>query len=260
MSLFDYCTHWVENKMVMHPRCCHLLPVSKSTRDIFCQTFNVMSKNIQVIHPGVNNQQFEKYDRQLCRKEIREGLGLSLSDIVILFVGMNFEIKGLKSLMGAVAKIIQNKPEMPLKLVVIGKGNYDYYNQLASQMTIQDHVVFAGVVHDEIEKMYLASDMFSMLSEFDTFGMTVLEAMAAGLPVIVSDGVGAKDIVVHGTNGYISERNQLNQYSACIEKLLNENHRESVSKAAYQTALDHTWDHTAEQVARIYGNYRGNSL
>ena len=50
---------------------------------------------------------------------------------------------------------------------------------------------------------YLAADVSIVLSAFDTFGMVVLEAMAAGLPVIVSPSVGAKDLMAEGVNGYI---------------------------------------------------------
>ncbi len=51
----------------------------------------------------------------------------------------------------------------------------------------------------------MASDIFMMLSRFDTFGMTVLEAMAVSLPVIISSNVGAKDLIRERVNGFIAE-------------------------------------------------------
>jgi len=256
LSLFDYCTHWVETKLVNNPRCQHFLSVSNSTKNIFSESFQIPKNRIQVVPPGVDLNQFLSYDRQKCRHEIRERLGLSTNDIMILFVGMNFEIKGLTHLMRAISKTLQRDLNNSLKLVVVGKGNYDYYMSLASQLNIQDHIKFTGIIHEDLEKIYLASDIFSMLSEFDTFGMTVLEAMAASIPVIVSNNVGAKDIVEHGINGYIVEAEDINLISSYIYDLLNNKHRNKLSNAAYQTALEYTWDNTADHLNKIYDTYR----
>jgi len=255
LSLFDYCTHWVEKKMVMNARCRHYLSVSELTRTIFIDSLSVKSDSVKVIHPGVDLKPFNALDRKQCRMEIRERLGLKLSDIILLFVGMNFEIKGLSSLIKAVAKSIQHNSAVPLKLVIVGKGNYSRYSKLAAQLGIPNNVVFTGVLEEDIEKVYLASDLFSMLSEFDAFGMTVLEAMAASIPVIISDHVGAKDIIQQGENGYIVERHNIDQISTSINALLDEAHRKNISKLAYKTSQNYSWDHTANQVIDIYKSY-----
>jgi len=256
LSLFDLSTHWIEKKMVNHSRCKHLLPVSNSTKQIFSESFQLSMDNMQVVPPGIDVNKYFAYDRLQCRHEIRNQLGLKPSDIIILFVGMNFEIKGLSQLMKAISKTYQKSPNHSLKLIVVGKGNYNYYKSLASQLNIQNHIIFTGVIYEEIEKYYLASDIFSMLSEFDTFGMTVLEAMAASIPVIVSNNVGAKDIVRHGKNGFIVEAHDIDKICSYIVDLLNDNNRNELSNAAYQTALAYTWDKTTEYIRTIYETYR----
>jgi UDP-glucose:(heptosyl)LPS alpha-1,3-glucosyltransferase len=256
LSLFDYCTHRIEKKMVTNPRCKHLLPVSNSTKQIFSDSLQVSRDNMQVVPPGVDINKYLAFDRMKCRHDIRERFGLNISDIVVLFVGMNFEIKGLSQLMKAISKTYQKNPSVSLKLIVVGKGNIHYYQSLASQLNIQNHIIFTGIIHEEIEKIYLASDIFSMLSEFDTFGMTVLEAMAASIPVIISNNVGAKDIVRHGINGFVVEASNTDMISACINDLLNDTNRNKFSKAAYQTALEFTWDKTTDHIRNIYDSYR----
>jgi glycogen synthase len=59
------------------------------------------------------------------------------------------------------------------------------------------------VARERLPEIYLAADCYAMLSRFDTFGMVVLEAMAAGLPVLVSGCVGARDLVQEGANGFV---------------------------------------------------------
>jgi UDP-glucose:(heptosyl)LPS alpha-1,3-glucosyltransferase len=99
----------------------------------------------------------------------------------------------------------------------------------------------------------LAIDLYIMLSKFDTFGMVVLEAMAAGLPVIISSSVGAKDLVQEDKNGFIVGNTSDSDYIAAkITLLFNESIRRPMAQKAYQTAAQNTWDQVAAKYQEIY--------
>jgi UDP-glucose:(heptosyl)LPS alpha-1,3-glucosyltransferase len=233
MSLFDRATCWVEKHLINSTRCKKFLPVSNLTKKKFLQEYKIKPEKIQVIHPGVDIARFQKLDREHCRKEIREQFGIYPYDIVILFVSMNFEIKGLDYIMAAVGKAKPSYPSRNVKLLVVGKGDYKKYSALAQKTGIKDNVIFAGVHKKNLEKIYLASDIFMMLSRFDTFGMTVLEAMAAYLPVIISNNVGAKDLIREGINGFVIENTgDADQISNKIGFMLNEENRRRMAKIA----------------------------
>jgi UDP-glucose:(heptosyl)LPS alpha-1,3-glucosyltransferase len=109
-----------------------------------------------------------------------------------------------------------------------------------------------------VERFYLASDIFMMLSRYDTFGMAVLEAMAARLPVIISAGVGAKDLVEDGGNGFIvGNACDADSVAERIGLLLEEDLRERMGEAAFRTAGRHSWDAMAAEVERIYTELLG---
>lgn len=129
---------------------------------------------------------------------------------------------------------------------------------MAKEAQISADVIFTGPVNKEkLIRMYLASDLFIMLSKFDTFGMVVLEAMAAGLPVIISSNVGAKDLVQEDKNGFIVSNTSDTDYIATkIALLLDENIRRQMAEAAYQTAEQNTWDDVTKKYAAIYENLR----
>jgi UDP-glucose:(heptosyl)LPS alpha-1,3-glucosyltransferase len=189
----------------------------------------------------------------LCRREIRSLWRIGQADIVILFVSMNFDIKGLDPLMAAVAKTKSNNPEEKLKLLIVGKGEEKKYRQMAKSLGIGDDVIFAGVHKEKLEPIYMASDVFSILSKFDTFGITVLEAMAASLPVVLSGNVGAKDIVKQGTNGFvIEERTDIDAISEKIGLLLKREMRIRMGEAAYETAMNNSWEAVARKYELIY--------
>jgi len=141
-------------------------------------------------------------------------------------------------------------------LLVVGKGNIRKYTQMAREANIAEDVVFTGMLSKgNLIRLYLAGDIYVMLSKFDTFGMVVLEAMAAGLPVIISSNVGAKDIVQEGENGFIiSDTSDTNYVASKIALLLNETTRNSMVQSAYYTAMQNTWDHVALKYRRIYEN------
>jgi UDP-glucose:(heptosyl)LPS alpha-1,3-glucosyltransferase len=253
MSLFDRATCLVEKHLINNTKCKIFLPVSNLTKEKFIQEYRIEPERIQVIHPGVDIEKSQRFNRESCRKEIREHFGIDLSDIVILFVSMNFEIKGLDYVMAALGKAKASYSSHNLKLLVVGKGDCKKYGALAQKAGIKDNVIFAGIQKESLEKIYLASDIFMMLSRFDTFGITVLEAMAASLPVIISSNVGAKDLVREEKNGcVIEDTNNADMICEKIGFMLDSKIRITLAKEAYNTALNNNWDAVAKSVEDIY--------
>jgi UDP-glucose:(heptosyl)LPS alpha-1,3-glucosyltransferase len=257
MSLFDYGIAWVEGQLIHKGKCKKYLPVSSLTKEKFLQEFTVDPDKIQIVYPGVDIDKFSRLDRQRCRQDIRRRFGLGEADTVLLFVSMNFELKGLDNLIASMARIKAKQPDAKLKLLVAGKGNEKKYSRLARECGLAGDVIFSGVWKDDIEKVYLASDIFSMLSKFDTFGMAVLEAMSASLPVVISENVGAKDLVRDGMNGYVVNSADIGLISSRIEIMLDHRIRERMAEGAYKEAKNHTWDRMAEKILHIYDETLG---
>lgn len=251
MSLFDRATSWIEKRMIEHGKCRSFLPVSTLTQENYARGFSIDPSKVRVIHPGVDVARFDRTKRE-SRQRIRRRFNIDECDVVILFVGMNFEIKGLDRLISSIAEVKRKYPAGRIKLLVVGKGDHDKYRKLSRCAGVGEAVIFAGVWKDRIEEAYLAADMFSQLSEFDTFGLTVLEAMASSLPVIISDRVGAKDLVRNGINGFIVKREDISGIASGIIFLMDEENREKFSKEARRTAIQHSWESVSEKVAAVY--------
>jgi UDP-glucose:(heptosyl)LPS alpha-1,3-glucosyltransferase len=252
LSLFDRATIEVERAMVLNNDKTLFLPVSSIARDRFIAEYPHVAGRVEILHPGVDIAGFERLDRSQCRANIRRQFDLLETGTVLLFVGMNFELKGLDQVISAMGRIKAIPRERPLKLLVVGKGDQNKYRKMAQNVGLGDDIRFAGLRKEKMEEIYLAADFYAMLSSFDTFGMTVLEAMAASLPVIVSPHVGAKDLVQEGVNGFIVAREDIDAVGRRILLLLDREKRIEMGINAHRVAHDHSWDIMAHNVMGLY--------
>ncbi|MFC1567288.1 glycosyltransferase family 4 protein [Thermodesulfobacteriota bacterium] len=253
LSFFDQAMVWVEQKAFNNPKGPIILPVSTLVKEEILKVYDVPESKIRVIHPGVSMDRFSTHSRETCRQEIRQRFNLSLDDVVVLFVSMNFELKRLDLVIKGIADLVEKEGQASnMKLLVVGKGDSKRFMALAHDLGISKRVVFAGVTN-EVEKYYLACDIFAMPSKLDTFGLAVLEAMAASLPVIITSRVGARDIVKSGINGFIlSENPSVSEMTASFAALTKSEKRLQMGENSRQIAIRHTWDTTAERVAELY--------
>ena len=247
LSLFDRATVYTEKRLFNSSQCHIFMPVSNLAKEILLNEFPQLKKKTRVLCPGVN---LDKYCPTNSARKSESAFGFSPDDFVLLFVGMNFELKGLDPVMAALCQSQQKSPR-PLKLLVAGKGDIEKYTKLATKLNIKNNVVFAGT-RDDMENIYSEGDMLIMLSQFDTFGMVVLEAMANSLPVIISSNVGAQDLVEDGKNGFIVGRNDIGVISEKILMVLNDTTYSQIASEAKKTAIQHSWDIKASFVEAIY--------
>lgn len=254
MSLHDRATAAVEEALVRDLRCRIFLPVSGLARDIFLKEYAMAPERVRVVHPGIDPDSYETLNRFHSREEIAAQFGFVADEKIILFVSMNFELKGLDILMQALALLAGRPSIPPFRLLVVGKGNIRKYRTMATSLGMGGRVAFAGVIPSErLKTFYLASDLYAMPSRFDTFGMVVLEAMAASLPVLVSDRVGASDLVREGVNGCIVPvAARPDEIAGKLGLMLPQDARDRMGQAARETALGHSWGEAAASVAAIY--------
>ena len=253
-SLFDHATAWVERFLVEKGRCLYTA-VSSLSKEKFLQEYpQVDPTRVYVVHPGIDPFVYRDLDKEACRAEIRKTYNIAKSDFVVLFVSMNFNIKGLDFLLKGLARFQSQNPGGNWKLLIAGKDDDPRFSRLAHKLGIRDRIVFAGVIERNVlRKFYLASDIFAMPSRFDTFGLTVLEAMAAGLPAIVSRNVGARDVIKQGGNGFvIQDMESPEEIAEALRASLDENTRLTTSEEAVKTAAHYSWDSTAKTTAALY--------
>jgi len=259
MSLFDRSTRWVEEKLVENPRCRRFLAVSTITKEKFIGEFGVEDSRVLVLPPGTDVERFARRNREGCRAELRRSLGLDPATQILLFVSMNFEVKGLDYVMRGLAQLTRETGKPVPLLFIVGRGNEGQYRRLAEELDIGPNVRFSGVTgRENLDALYLGSDSFAMLSRFDTFGMAALDAMAASLPVVLSGNVGAKDLVRDGVNGFVvGDPADAAAVAGRFAQLLDTGLRQRMGQEAFRTACGQSWDEVARRQIEIYEELLG---
>lgn len=259
MSLFDRATCAVEARLVANPRCRRFLAVSSITKENFIGEYGVEESRVLVLPPGTDVARFAGLDRQRCRAEVRRLLGADVTALILLFVSMNFEVKGLDYVMRGLAEMKRAGGSRVPLLFVVGRGNEGHYRRMAQGLGIGEHVRFSGVTgRENLDALYAGSDLFAMLSRFDTFGMAALDAMAASLPVVLSGNVGAKDLVRDGVNGFVvGNPADAKAVAERVARLLDPAVRGRMGQEAFRTACGQSWDEVARRQIGIYEELLG---
>ncbi len=165
---------------------------------------------------------------------------------VVLFVGRLAEIKGVNYLIEAMRQV------QGAVLVIAGKG--DREEELRAQAeNLGDKVLFIGAkTHEELADIYASADIFVAPSVTvkgggkEGFGLTIIEAMASGVPVIASKTGGITDILSHEVNGLLVEEKNVDQIAALIKRLMEDmDLRETLVQNARETAQRYSYSNIA---------------
>jgi len=169
---------------------------------------------VDFVYNGINLDRFGNKDLQIDDNKFQEQFGLKKDEIVIIFAGRIQESKGVKLLIESFNKLSNN---YNLKLLIVGSSGFEDSKkssfikelELLSQ-TIPNKIVFTGYIkYSEIHLIYGLAD-FAVLPSLceEAFGLTAIEALASGLPVIVTDAGGMPE-TVNDKCGFIINRDLL---------------------------------------------------
>jgi len=246
----------MEKRMFEHPRLRAVICNSRMVRDEIARMFRIDPQKLHVVHNGVDTEHFHPRNRDALRDPARAGLGAQPRDTVFLFVGSGFARKGLAAAIDALAATGNRH----LRLVVVGRDrDAARFAARAARAGVADRVRFAGALED-VRPLYAAADCFMLPTRYDPFPNAALEALAAGLPVIVSRRCGAAEILRPGENGWICEPDD----PAGLARLMSEadgalRDGARLAAAARATAERFTLSDMATRLVALYDSLAGGS-
>jgi D-inositol-3-phosphate glycosyltransferase len=224
------------------------------------QLYEADPDHIHVVSPGVDTERFHP----IPKAHAKERIGLGTDCCIILFVGRIEPLKGIDNLLCAIARVVKKLPELRERLhVPIIGGDPDRVHEddemvrlqgLREELGIGDIVTFLGAKdQDMLQYYYSAAEMVVMPSDYESFGMVALEAMACGAPVIASDVGGLSYLVKHGRTGYRVPARDPRALAAKIARLLtDEGLRRRIGHRAACWAEAYAWPRIADKIEALY--------
>ncbi|MHB8542084.1 MAG: glycosyltransferase family 4 protein [Candidatus Acidiferrales bacterium] len=201
-----------------------------------------------VVYFGLDHEIFNPKRCFELREAVRRQLQVIAGQFALLLIGNDWLNKGLMLLLEAMDRL----RDLPLQLLVIGQDDPSPYGSVIRAKSLADRVHFLPPRKD-VEFYYAASDVYVGPSKEDALPLPPAEAMACGLPVIVTTKCGVSEIIVDGENGLIMEDPYDAEDLATKIRQLYEDAplRQRIGEKAAETARQYTWDRSAREFGEL---------
>ena len=214
---------------------------------IYAIVFNLKKVNVISISKSVENVVFRKihvkqnksfllYNALPPAKTHPQQIMTQQNKIRLLFVGRLEKAKSLETLLLAINHIQKQRQTIDFKLTIVGEGSLrKNLEDLSKELKIQHVVDFVGA-HQKTQVFYASADIFILPSIWEGFGIVILEAFRAKLPVIASNIEGPSELIRDNFNGLLFEKGNAIELASKITELVNDkNRREILAENGYKS-------------------------
>ena len=242
------------------PKAQMLIAISDSVAEEY-RAIGVPESRIRHVPNGVD---LARFDGPLDADAVRRAHGLDPDSFVFLSVGRNHPKKNYAALIEATARLAA-ETDRRFQLLIVGGGVRDLAAQVerhgvAERVRLCDQIggpdAAGGVPllpSGELVALYRSADAFVFPSLLETFGIAIVEAMAAGLPVIVGDSPGCRDVVRRGRDGLMVPARDPAALASAMQALMDDpGMRRAYAEKAAVRAPDFSWDQVIDAYTALY--------
>lgn len=213
-------------------------------------------KNITTVGVGLDDERFRN------AKEPNEEVTKLIQDKkennykYLLYIGKLEDRRNIPFIIDILCEII--KKQCNVKLLIIGKGDKEYINKCfdyARKKKVNEKIIYyESMKQEELPNIYNLCDCFLLPTQYEIFGMVILEAMYFGLPVITTLNGGSSTLIQNKVNGYICDLNNINEWRDEIINLFNnESEYKKISSNCKNTILEkYLWKNLIEKFINRY--------
>ncbi|MCL4105561.1 UNVERIFIED_CONTAM: hypothetical protein GTU68_057436 [Idotea baltica] len=218
--------------------------VSGYLRDATYEAFDI-KKEIEVIPNFVDTERFSRQDKEHFRKIIAQN-----NEKIVLHTSNFRKVKRVEDVIRAFMHI---RSEVKSKLLMIGDGpERATAEATCRELNLCDDIVFLGT-QNPVEELYSIGDLFLMPSASESFGLSALEAMSCGVPVISSNAGGLPEVNKHGETGYVCDIGDVESMGKFgVDILQNAERWETFSRNAREEAMKYTLDAIVPSYEKYY--------
>jgi UDP-glucose:(heptosyl)LPS alpha-1,3-glucosyltransferase len=214
-----------------------ILAVSREVKREIMMAYSVPEEKIAVIYNGVDPERFHPGNRAKAREKIRAKWKIPPHASLVLFVGSGFQRKGIERLL----RLWESDRLPGVFLLIVGEDAQRNRYRYRLERTGRGRVIFAGL-QDDIQDYYGAADLLALPAFQEAFGNVILEALASGLPVIVTKAVGAAEVLSGElAEGIVAFPDDPAEIENKILSLLQRNRWSHLSEEARKLGEKYSW-------------------
>ncbi len=217
-----------------------VIAVSRGTARELHEFYGVPEARIAVVPNGVDHSVFRPAADAAAKRALRAELGFGADAYVVLFCGGDWERKGLRDAIDAVAGLADTV------LCVVGRGDEAAMRGHAARRSAAAQVHFAGLSTTP-ERWYAAADVMVHPSRYEAFSLVTLEGAAAGLPLVTHAINGTEDLIEDGVNGYLTAFGGDALRAPLLALRDDTARRAAMSAAAVERSRRYAWDRVAAE-------------
>lgn len=232
---------WTERWATKH------ICVSEAVRRFSIEQGGLTPEKLIVIPNGIDQERF-KYATPIPREQ----LGYTSSDVLALFVGRLDSQKGVTDLLEVALRLKEKCPQ--LKCLIAGTGPEEQrLRDAVNQLELTESVRFLGR-RDDVPALMKTADFFVFPSRWEGMPNVILEAMAAGLPIVTTNVEGIDQLLEHDLSAEIVPIGDLKQFSASVQKLIQnvELRQQYAEQAKHRLSTEFDWQSIADQYQDLY--------
>lgn len=227
------------------------IAVSERVKKDVQANYHVPHTSFRIAYPGVDIGLKSPAHRSSNRQETMSKLGISENELTFLFVGTEFERKGLDALLHGLALLRSSRTR--LLIAGGGGGKMRKYKNLARKLGLTEQTHFLGLV-ENVGDLYAMADAFILPTLSDPWAMAPIEAMLSGVPVAISSAeyCGAAEYITNHEAFIIKDPTDPRQIADALLQLMDPIFRAELGQRGQALAKELTWDRTTEATLQAY--------
>ncbi len=235
-------------------RACAVIVVSENTRSDLLERFPGISRERVTVIPEAVSSHLGRIDDADVLENVRRKHGLK--NPFVLFVGSLKPHKNVEGLIEAL-ETVRREQKLPHDLVIVGRPD-PKYPKIMECIRKHSFVNYLGELSDpELAALYSMAEVFVLPSFYEGFGLPALEAMACGVPVLVSNRASLPEVV--GDAGKVFDPDRVDALSELLYNTLkNRDLRKEMSKRGSERARQFSWKRTAQETVGVYERVLGS--
>lgn len=249
----------IKSEMLLVKESDRVIATSRADLEYINTLYGCSLKKILLLSPGVDLKLFRPIGKDRAKKFVKADLKHKL----ILFVGRIEPLKGIDVLLYALKILVQNNLKIPLCLWIVGANNTVDKKKVAelkrlveikNLLGIENYVKFVGQKGNaELPYYYNSAEIVVMPSQYESFGIVALEAMACGIPVITTDVTGISGLLDKKHSSLLTSASNPIDLAKKIKNLLTNKHEhQKMSENVLKKVQDLSWENVADKFTQSF--------